>query len=102
MCQINLPKDQMEIVKRILRKELVDTEVWVFGSRLTNSFHGGSDLDLALRNKQDLSSITNTLGRIRQAFIDSNLLIEVDVLDWARLPDTFKKVISENYIVLDF
>jgi len=100
MSQINLPKDQMEIVKRILRKELVDTEVWIFGSRLTHSYHDGSDLDLVLRNKQDLNRITKTLGRVRQAFIDSDLPIEVDVLDWARLPDTFKKIILENYIVL--
>ena len=50
--EIDLDQTERKIVNQILRKHIPnDVEVWVFGSRATNSAKPFSDLDLALKTK---------------------------------------------------
>ena len=42
----------------------------------------------------------NTLARLKDAFEDSDLPIQVDVLDWQEISQSFREVIAKDYAVL--
>jgi len=92
---INLTQQQLEIVKNILHEYVPDAEVRAFGSRVTNKVKAYSDLDLVVlpSTKLDLK----ILYRLRDAFEESELPFRVDVLDWYRITDSFKKIINQHF-----
>ena len=85
--------DWLETVRRLLAAHLPDAEVLAFGSRVRGTAHEGSDLDLVLRNPADLSLPQPDLFPLREALSESNLPILVDLLDWARIPESFRREI---------
>lgn len=42
----------------------------------------------------------NTLARLKEAFEDSDLPIQVDVLDWQEISQSFREIIAKDYAVL--
>ena len=75
-------------------------EIWAYGSRVNGTAHEGSDLDLIIRSK-DLSPIpADILGDICGKIKDSNIPILVELRDWARLPESFRHNIKQQYEVL--
>ncbi|MBJ6802166.1 nucleotidyltransferase family protein [Geomonas propionica] len=80
-------------VQELLAAHVPDADVFAYGSRVQGTAHDGSDLDLVLCNPQDLELPFTNLPLLKQAFSDSNLPILVDILDWARLPESFRKEI---------
>ena len=51
----------------------------------------------------DKNKIPLTLfGQIKNAFEESNLNFRVDILDWHRISDDFKKIIDSNYEIIYF
>jgi predicted nucleotidyltransferase len=83
-----------------LRAHVPHAEVWAYGSRVTGSGHEASDLDLVLRNSQNLQEETAALYDLKEAFIESNLPIRVDVMDWARIPASFHREIERAHVVV--
>lgn len=83
---LDLPQKYLGQVKSLLRARVPHAEVWAYGSRVTGSGHAASDLDLVLRNPQNLNEETSALYTLMEAFTESNLPIRVDVIDWARNP----------------
>ena len=75
-------------------------EVWAYGSRVNGGGHDGSDLDLVLRNPANLGQPNKKLSALRAALIESELPILVDVLDWARLPEDFRREIEQKHWVI--
>ncbi len=100
MLQLNLNADYLTQVKTILKQHVPELEVWAYGSRINSNSHEASDLDLVIRNPANLQIPTNHLARLKQAFIDSNLPILVDIMDWACLPDTYRKEIEKQHLVI--
>jgi type I restriction enzyme S subunit len=95
---IDLLPEQMEAVKRILAEHVPTYEVRVFGSRIKQTAKKWSDLDLAVVG-------TETLGRdvfheLKEAFEESTLSIQIDVLDWNAISPEFQAVINEDYEVI--
>ena len=90
---LDLTPGQLEIVKAILAAHLPGREVRAFGSRV----HGGagefSDLDLVVVTDTPLDF--GLLGRLRDAFSESDLPFKVDVLDWATTSPDFRARIDE-------
>jgi predicted nucleotidyltransferase len=80
----------------------IDTpvEIWAFGSRVTGTAHDGSDLDLVIRTSDGSKLPLTTLGRLREDLSESNIPILVDLLDWARLPESFHRNIESSYEIL--
>lgn len=95
---IDLDSGQLTIVKSILKEQVPDYEVRAFGSRVRGNPKPYSDLDLAVLAAQPLG--LTQMGRLREAFEESDLLIRVDVLDWHTISDSFRQVIEEGYEVL--
>ena len=57
-----------------------------------------SDLDLAVVGAAALDR--HTLARLKEAFEDSDLPIQVDVLDWQEISQSFKEIVAKDYAVL--
>ncbi|MCR4299169.1 MAG: nucleotidyltransferase domain-containing protein [Gallionella sp.] len=97
---LDLPQKYLEQVKALLCAHVPHAEVWAYGSRVTGSSHEASDLDLVLRNPQNLHEETGVLSGLKEAFIESKLPIRVDIMDWARIPASFHREIERAHVVV--
>ena len=95
---IDLNPKHFETVQHILAKHVPGYEVRAFGSRVKWTAKDYSDLDLAVVGNKPLSF--KQKGQLAEAFEESNLPIRVDVLDWHRISEEFKKIITEEYEVI--
>lgn len=92
-------KDKVRL-KAIFSSIKTPVEVWAFGSRVNGSAHDGSDLDLVLRT-HDLQKLPfKEFAELHNKIKESNIPIYVQLFDWARIPDSFKKNIEQQYEVL--
>jgi predicted nucleotidyltransferase len=87
-------------LQAILAKHVPDKIVWAYGSRIKGTSHQGSDLDLALIDPSGSRIRAQQIYSLRDGLEKSNLPISVDVLDWAALPESFKKEIERAHVVL--
>ncbi len=92
---IYLEEKYLNIVKKILNdfKQTID-KVYVFGSRTREKHKKYSDLDLAIKFNSNADK--NTILFIKDAFENSELPIEVDVIDLDEISDEFKNAIAKN------
>ena len=97
---INLPQQYLDDVLAILKQLVPDYEVWAYGSRVTGGAWEASDLDLVVRNPKDLTQTCDKLSELQTAFVNSNLPICVDLMDWARISQSFRDQILRGYVVL--
>lgn len=75
-------------------------EIWAFGSRVSGSAHQGSDLDLVVRN-YDLGPVPNPVfNDLVEKVRESNIPILIDLLDWAKIPESFHRNIESNHEVI--
>ena len=95
---IDLNPKHLKTIQHILATHIPDREVRAFGSRVKWTAKDYSDLDLAVVGSEPLT--LRQLRRLTEAFEESYLPIQVDVVDWQSLSDGFRKVISEKYEVI--
>ena len=95
---IDLNPKHFETVQHILAQHVPGCEVRAFGSRVKWTAKDYSDLDLAVVSSKPLS--WRQRGQLTEAFEESDLPIRVDVLDWHTISDGFKKIIAEEYEVI--
>jgi predicted nucleotidyltransferase len=100
VATLDLRPEWLAIVCHILATHLPEAEVLAYGSRVTGRAHDGSDLDLVVRNPHKQMIPVRNLGEVRDAFSGSNLPILVDILDWARIPDSFREEIERVGVVV--
>ena len=98
MQEIDLDPRYLRLRLELLAENVPGTEVWAYGSRVTHNAHETSDLDLVIRNPRQLEQPLH-LQKLRAALADSNLPIVVDVLDWASIPDDFRREIQSQVVV---
>ncbi len=92
---IDLDRDQLGLLEKIIKRHIPDKTVWAYGSRVTWKADERSDLDLTV-----FGCSSRELGELKEALEESNLLVSVDVMDWERIPDNFKENIKKKYVVL--
>ncbi|MYJ10544.1 MAG: DNA polymerase beta domain-containing protein region, partial [Gemmatimonadetes bacterium] len=90
--------DHWAIVRDALRRHVPDREVLAFGSRATWTAKDYSDLDLAIMGEEPLS--LRASSALDEALVDSDLPFRVDIVDWARIDDSFREIIRRNGVVL--
>jgi quercetin dioxygenase-like cupin family protein/predicted nucleotidyltransferase len=96
---MHLTPEELEIVRDVLRRFVAGYEVWIFGSRATGKrLKKTSDLDLVVITEKELSGAV--LMQLKDAFSLSLLPFRVDVLDWAAVSENFRKIILQNYEVI--
>jgi predicted nucleotidyltransferase len=96
---IDIKPSDLDIVTTILRRQVPDREVLVFGSRVTGKAKPFSDLDLAVMGDQPLSS--TVLGQLHDEFDESTLPFKVDIVDWATTNPAFKQIIARDGVRID-
>ena len=97
---MHIAEQDLKLVREIVRCCLPDdVHVMVYGSRSTGrNLKPFSDLDLCLKGTAPLS--VETLSQLRQAFENSNLPYQVDLVDWAQLQPEFRSAISHDLMPL--
>ena len=91
---INLNEKELDEVKKILKKYFRDEKIFVFGSRITNSIKPYSDLDISVKGKTAID--WRILDRVKEEFEESTLNFTVDILDYWRVPESFREIIEAN------
>ena len=92
---IDLDKEQLELLRSIIRCYIPDKTVWAYGSRVTWKAEETSDLDLAV-----FGCDSTEIHDLKEALEESDLLISVDVMDWESIPESFRENIRGKYVVL--
>lgn len=92
---IDLNEKHIEIIKNIIKKHLPNTSVWVFGSRIKGTAKKYSDIDLVIVKNQKIDR--KILYELAEEFEESDLPIRVEILDYCRISDNFKKIINKQY-----
>lgn len=99
-ARLSLPPRYLEKVRAILDRLVPDYEVWAYGSRVSGEAHDASDLDLLLYDPIEPQRPCKALYELREAFVESDLPIRVDVMDWARIPESFRQEILRAHVVV--
>ena len=97
---LDLSPIHLNITGSILQQWIPQYEVWAFGSRVTGTARKYSDLDLVLISDHPLDF--GFLGKIRDAFSESDLPFKVDVIGWASVSPEFREIIRKNYEVIQY
>jgi predicted nucleotidyltransferase len=89
-----------ELLTEIFSSFEIPVEVWAYGSRVDGTAHEGSDLDLVVLTQDREKMPVDTFLELKEKIRDSNIPILVDLFDWARLPESFHKIIEACHEVL--
>ena len=98
MRAIDVGPADLETVRRILREHAPGLEAWAFGSRVSWTARGTSDLDLALMTAEPLDIAR--MAALKAAFTESDLPFRVDIVEWASTSESFREVIESDHVVL--
>lgn len=93
---IHLDSKHLVSIQEILSKYGVEKNVFVFGSRARGDHKEYSDLDLLV--KQDRPLELAVLVGLKDAFEGSDLPFTVDVVEWCKIAEDFKKNISDDLV----
>jgi len=96
---LQLPSRYLAMVLDLLQKHLPQAEVWAYGSRVMGGCYEASDLDLVARQPGELLQPISLL-EVREVFMESDLPIQVQIVDWAKIPPSFHDEIEAGYVVL--
>lgn len=95
---LHLDESHLNIVKNILQKYGLKGETYAFGSRVRGDHHRYSDLDLVLKRVGPIE--TDQLVKVKNEFEESDLPITVDLIEWVRISEDFKKNIQDDLIAI--
>ncbi|WP_257276499.1 MULTISPECIES: nucleotidyltransferase family protein [unclassified Endozoicomonas] len=94
---IDLTRDERMLLQALLKKHLPDITVWAYGSRVTGKAHFASDLDMVIFSGPEQAI---AIAELREALEESNLPFRVDLFVWDQVPENFRKVILEKFVVI--
>ena len=94
---IDLSPGEYTLLLGLLQRHLPHTTVWAYGSRVKWSARPQSDLDLVAFTARDQQ--TDVLD-LKEALEESSLPFAVAVLVWDELPESFRKHIVPEYVVV--
>ncbi len=96
-ADIDITTEDCKTVLALLQRHLPGTTAWVYGSRVKWTSRPQSDLDLVVFATPEQR---RQVGDLREAFEESNLPFRVDLFVWDDVPDSFRKQIQEEHVVL--
>ena len=94
---IDITSEERRIVLELLEQYLPNTAAWVYGSRVKWTSQPQSDLDLVVFATPEQNG---RVGALREAFEESNLPFRVDLFVWDEVPESFRKQIEAEHVVL--
>lgn len=93
---IDLDSESLEIIKKILKKDLSEYEVKAFGSRVTGKAEKFSDLDLVIMSDQLVP--VEKINKVKFDFSNSDLPFLIDIVDWSDISDEFREAIRSDCV----
>jgi predicted nucleotidyltransferase len=78
--KLHLLPRHLHMVQEILRQHLPNAHVWAYGSRVHGNHHDASDLDLVVRQPDNMSQAQTQLARVSEVFADSNLPLIIELV----------------------
>lgn len=96
--QLGLEQRHMQIIEDLLARYVPDRPVWAFGSRTFGRARRYSDLDLAVGGETQLSAAVR--WDLIDAFDESMLPIEVDVVDLNDVDVSFRSRIEPDFLLV--
>lgn len=100
LSELQISASQLAELQLLLQRHVPNAQVWAYGSRITDTAHEGSDLDLVLRQPNDLLQDVEGWAALKDAVQESSLPMLVDIHLWSRLPPAFHAEIEKAYVVL--
>ena len=98
--QLDLPDEYLRIVLESLNATLPGMEVWAYGDRAIGNSNEASDLDLAVRSPNGKPIPFELFNAAQASVMEVELPIIVQMVDWARMTETFRREIKGGYVVL--
>jgi len=95
---IDLDSQSLAEIRAILYRFVPHCEVRVFGSRVGGNAQRYSDIDLAIVGQEPLGR--DAMEELKDAFAESDLPIQVDVVDWHSISENFRRIIGDRYETL--
>ena len=92
---IDVELKDLKIVKSVFARHLPYKQVWAYGSRVKWTATETSDLDCVVFGATD-----SAIADAKEAFDESDIAFEVQLLNWETIPDDFKENIKELYFIL--
>ena len=94
---IDISVGDHKLVLGLLKQHLPNVAVWAYGSRVKWTARPQSDLDLvAFPSCEQKAAVFN----LREALEESSLPFPVDLFIWDELPESFRKRIEAEHVVL--
>jgi len=94
---IDLTTEQRKTLITLLRRFLPGVAVWAYGSRVKWTARPNSDLDLvAFTTPAQRSQVPE----LKDALAESNLPFPVDLHVWDEVPERFREIIRNEYVVV--
>lgn len=96
-----LDKSKTNLIKEIISKhlDLEKCSVFIFGSRARGTSRKFSDVDIGIESSEGISD--STLIKIEEDLENSDLPFTVDVVDFSKVSDKFKKFSKKTTISLN-
>ncbi|MBN1961148.1 MAG: nucleotidyltransferase domain-containing protein [Deltaproteobacteria bacterium] len=95
---LDLNKNELVIIREILKRYIHDSHVLAFGSRCTGQARKYSDLDLAIYNNISINDLA--WANMRADFDESDLSFRVDIINWNDLDEEFRQTIKSTGILI--
>ena len=96
---IAIEKEQLDIIREILKKYVPHAQIRIFGSRYKNTNKEYSDVDIVIIDSEKIDILKYT--KLKEEFEESNLKYRVDIVDWNQITEEFRKEIEKGYYVLE-
>ena len=94
---IDITTGQKETLLAFLRQFIPPVAVWAYGSRVKGTARTNSDLDLVVFTTPEQRSVVSEL---KDAIAESNIPYLVDLHVWYEVPERFREIIREKYVVV--
>ena len=94
---IDITTAERSTVLALLEHHLPGTTAWGYGSRAKWISRPQSDLDLVVFSTPEQR---RQVGNLREAFEESDLPFRVDLFVWDAMPESFRKQIESEHVVL--
>jgi predicted nucleotidyltransferase len=94
---IDITAGEEETLLAFLRQFIPTVVVWAYGSRVKGTARTNSDLDLVAFTTPAQRPVVSEL---KDAIAESNIPFLVDLHVWDEVPERFREIIREKYVVL--
>lgn len=89
---IHVPEKDLRLIRGILRSGFPDAKILVFGSRVRGDHKQYSDLDICIDAGGAIP--LSAWSSVEEKFSQSDLMYKVDLTDWHRITEDFRKVVA--------